>query len=62
MTDEDIETLQRLLRNHFKYTRSKKADDVLRKWDAMAPKFIKVFPKDYKRALGDRIAAESGNG
>jgi glutamate synthase domain-containing protein 2/glutamate synthase domain-containing protein 1/glutamate synthase domain-containing protein 3 len=62
LTEEDIETLQRMLRNHFKYTRSKKADDVLRKWDALAPKFVKVFPRDYKRALADRIQAESGNG
>jgi len=35
---------------------------VLRKWNTYAPKFVKVFPKDYKRALGERIAAESGNG
>ena len=62
MTDEALETLQRLVRNHFSYTRSEKADDILRKWDSMAPKFIKVFPKDYKRALNDRLSAESGNG
>ena len=62
LDDEDIETLQRLVRKHFQYTRSKKADDVLRKWASMAPKFVKVFPKDYKRALADRIEAESGNG
>jgi len=59
---DDLETLQRLIRSHFKYTRSQKADDVLRKWDSYAPKFVKVFPKDYKRALSDRLAAESGNG
>jgi len=59
---DDFETIQRLIRSHFKYTRSKKADDVLRKWDSFAPKFVKVFPKDYKRALSDRLAAESGNG
>jgi len=62
LDDEDIELIQRLLRRHFQYTRSKRADDVLRKWDAMAPKFVKVFPQDYKRALSERIAAESGNG
>jgi glutamate synthase (ferredoxin) len=58
----DVDLVQRLVRRHFQYTRSQKADDVLRKWDAYAPKFVKVFPKDYKRALGERIAAESGNG
>jgi glutamate synthase domain-containing protein 2/glutamate synthase domain-containing protein 1/glutamate synthase domain-containing protein 3 len=59
---EDIDTIQRLVRKHFQYTRSEKADEVLRKWASFAPKFVKVFPKDYKRALADRIDAESGNG
>jgi glutamate synthase domain-containing protein 3 len=59
---EDEETIQRMVRRHFQYTRSTRADDVLRKWNTFAPKFVKVFPRDYKRALSDRIAAESGNG
>jgi glutamate synthase (ferredoxin) len=62
MSDEDFETVRRLVRRHRDYTRSRKADDLLRKWDAMAPKLVKVFPKDYKRALSDRIASGSGNG
>ena len=62
MEQDDFDIVQRELRNHFQYTRSKKADEILRKWDDYAPKFVKVFPRDYKRALGDRIAAESGNG
>jgi glutamate synthase (ferredoxin) len=62
LDDDDIETIQRMVRGHFKYTRSQKADDVMRKWETYAPKFVKVFPKDYKRALTDRLAAESGDG
>jgi glutamate synthase (ferredoxin) len=62
LDEDDLETIQRLVRRHFQYTRSEKADDVLRKWETMAPKFVKVFPRDYKRALTDRIQAESGNG
>ena len=62
MSDEDFESVRRLVRRHRDYTRSRKADDVLRKWDAMAPKLVKVLPKDYKRALSDRIASGSGNG
>ncbi len=54
--------IQRLVRKHLEYTRSARADEVLRKWNTYAPKFVKVFPKDYKRALTDRLAAESGNG
>jgi glutamate synthase domain-containing protein 2/glutamate synthase domain-containing protein 3 len=62
LDEEDLETLLRLVRKHFQYTRSARADEILRKWASFAPKFVKVFPKDYKRALTDRIAAESGNG
>jgi glutamate synthase (ferredoxin) len=62
LSAEDLETVQRMVRRHFQYTRSKKADDVLRKWETWAPRFVKVFPKDYKRALSDRLAAGSGNG
>jgi glutamate synthase (ferredoxin) len=58
----DFERVQRLVRRHFQYTRSERADEILRKWDDYAPKFVKVFPKDYKRAQSERIAAESGNG
>ncbi|MCA9511740.1 MAG: glutamate synthase large subunit, partial [Myxococcales bacterium] len=53
LENEDIELIQRMLRRHFQYTRSRKADEVLRKWDAMAPKFVKVFPQDYKRAQSE---------
>ena len=62
LTEEDEETILRLLRKHFQYTRSARAEEVLRKWNTYAPRFVKVMPRDYKRALGDRIAAESGNG
>ncbi len=62
LEDSDLEIIQRLVRKHFQYTRSRKAEDVLRKWDDVARRFVKVFPKDYKRAQSERIAAESGNG
>ena len=62
LTADDVTLVQRMVRRHFQYTRSTKADDVLRKWDALAPKFVKVYPKDYKRAQNERVAAESGNG
>ena len=62
LDDEDFDIVRRLVRRHRDFTRSEKADDVLRKWDKLAPKFVKVFPKDYKRAQSERIAAESGNG
>jgi glutamate synthase (NADPH/NADH) large chain len=62
LTAEDEEQVQRLVRRHFQYTRSKRADDVLRKWQSVAPKFVKVFPKDIKLALSDRLSAHTGDG
>jgi len=53
ITDEDGEYLQKMLRKHFEYTRSARADDILRKWNTFAPRFVKVFPREYKRALAE---------
>ncbi|MDF9407977.1 glutamate synthase large subunit [Pelotomaculum isophthalicicum JI] len=43
--------VKEMIQRHLKYTRSEKARVVLDKWDEMAPKFVKVIPKDYKRML-----------
>ena len=58
----DVEFIQRSLRKHFQYTRSAKAEEVLRKWDKFAPKFVKLVPQDYKRALAELAKEEDGNG
>ena len=62
LTAEDETIIQRLVRRHFQYTRSERADEVLRKWNTFAPKFVKVFPKDLKLALDARLEAHSGDG
>jgi glutamate synthase domain-containing protein 2/glutamate synthase domain-containing protein 1/glutamate synthase domain-containing protein 3 len=62
LQDSDLEVIERMVRKHFQYTRSRKAEEVLRKWDDVARRFVKVFPRDYKRALSERIEAGSGNG
>jgi glutamate synthase domain-containing protein 2/glutamate synthase domain-containing protein 3 len=62
ITKEDEDAILRLVRRHFQYTRSSRAEEVLRKWNDLAVKFVKVFPLDYKRALADRVKAGSGNG
>jgi glutamate synthase (ferredoxin) len=59
---EDEATILRLVRRHFQYTRSARADEVLRKWNDLAARFVKVFPLDYKRVLADRLKVGSGNG
>jgi glutamate synthase (ferredoxin) len=58
----DVEFLQRSLRRHFQYTRSEKAEEILQKWDKLAPKFVKLMPQDYKRALAELARTEDGNG
>jgi glutamate synthase (ferredoxin) len=48
---EEIQQLRELIEKHQKYTQSQKAGYVLQNWNALAPKFVKVMPKDYKRVL-----------
>jgi glutamate synthase domain-containing protein 2/glutamate synthase domain-containing protein 1/glutamate synthase domain-containing protein 3 len=62
LTPEDEQTVQRLVRRHFEYTRSRRAEDVLRKWNTYAPKFVKVYPRDLKLALEARLQAHTGDG
>lgn len=51
---DDIDFLYNLIRKHVEYTGSRYADRMLKDWDEMLPKFVKVFPIEYKKAL-DRI-------
>ncbi|MFQ5457812.1 MAG: glutamate synthase-related protein, partial [Myxococcota bacterium] len=54
---EDVETLRDLIEQHFRFTRSARAEWILEKWHSMLPKFVKVMPVDYRRAL-EELAAE----
>ena len=49
---KDIETLFELISRHAEYTGSPQARWILDNWEATLPKFIKVFPHEYKRVLG----------
>ncbi|GAB7389372.1 glutamate synthase large subunit [Bacillaceae bacterium] len=51
MEERDIEEVKQMLRNHLRYTFSRRAQEILSQWDKMAAKFVKVIPKDYKRML-----------
>jgi glutamate synthase (NADPH/NADH) large chain len=53
-TDEAI--VKRLVENHAKYTDSRRAKEVLADWSAHRTKFVKVFPKEYRRALTENAA------
>ena len=57
---EEAETLRRLINRHGEYTASPQAKWILANWDAMLPKFVKVFPHEFKRVLGvPRVAAQA---
>jgi len=49
----DEAQLKKLLEDHHRWTGSKRARDLLDNWSASLPKFVKVFPHEYKRALGE---------
>ena len=48
-TDSDI--VLELLKRHLELTGSPKAAEILEQWDAHRPRFVKVFPREYRAAL-----------
>ena len=56
-TDES--QLRKLLEDHNRWTGSRRARELLDNWDTSRGKFVKVFPNEYKRALGE-IYAKKG--
>ncbi len=60
---QDIELIQNLIARHAELTESPRAKWILDNWETMLPKFIKVFPHEYKRVLGVKrtpVTSESG--
>ncbi len=43
--------LRSLIENHQRYTGSARAQQMLDNWSAYLPKFVKIMPTDYRRAL-----------
>jgi glutamate synthase (NADPH/NADH) large chain len=59
MRTHDAERLHRLLQNHARYTNSQRAQDILADWETYLPKFRKVMPTEYRRALNDLAESET---
>jgi len=57
MSGNDKERLVQLLENHARYTDSAQAKKILANIDGYLPKFVKVMPVEYKRALEEMAAA-----
>ena len=45
-----------LIERHARYTGSAQAKRILERWTDYRAKFIKVFPNEYRRALGELAA------
>jgi glutamate synthase domain-containing protein 2/glutamate synthase domain-containing protein 1/glutamate synthase domain-containing protein 3 len=60
LTDEDAEEVKALISEHAQRTGSLVARNALAKWDrGTRERFLKVMPRDFKRALAERAARES---
>ncbi len=53
---EDQEFIIERLEKHVKYTGSTVARDILHGWHEFLPKFVKVLPLEYKRAMDEHEA------
>ncbi len=49
----DEASLKKLVENHHRWTGSLRAREILDNWTEQRSKFVKVFPTEYKRALGE---------
>jgi glutamate synthase (NADPH/NADH) large chain len=62
MTKNDEERLYKLIANHVHHTGSTRGQDILDNWSDYRPKFRKVMPVEYRRALQEmenaKVAAE----
>ena len=56
--EPDDTILRRLIEKHAKYTNSRRASEILENWATYRPRFVKIFPKEYRRALGELAAAQ----
>ncbi len=59
MSGNDVERRVTLLRNHEHYTGSTRARTILQNLDDYLPKFVKVMPVDYRRALEEMASSQT---
>jgi glutamate synthase (NADPH/NADH) large chain len=56
----DERLLRVLIQKHLHYTGSQRAKKILDHWEKFLPKFVKVMPTEYRRALKEMAAAQEG--
>ncbi len=57
--EQDIDELRTLIEEHYRYTASTVAEDVLQRWNVTLGQFVKVMPTDYKRVLEERAGHDA---
>jgi glutamate synthase (NADPH/NADH) large chain len=58
MSGHDAERLHQMIANHAELTGSRKAKAILADWAAFLPRFVKVMPVEYRRALMEMDVAQ----
>jgi glutamate synthase (NADPH/NADH) large chain len=58
----DEQALRTQIEKHLKYTGSERAKTILENWADYLPKFTKVMPTDYRRALKEQAAEQLKQG
>jgi len=53
VVDDDVALLHGLISKHVELTASPRGTWILDNWEQMAPRFVKVFPKEFKRVLAE---------
>ena len=53
LEESDVETIRSLVESHLRHTGSQVAARVLEEWELHLPLFVKIMPRDYKRALAE---------
>ncbi len=48
---DDLFILSGMIEKHLKFTRSQRADEILKRWGTLHQHFVKVMPRDYKAVL-----------
>jgi glutamate synthase (NADPH/NADH) large chain len=61
MTRRDAERIWELLGRHFKHTGSTRARTIIERWDRYLPRFVKVMPVEYRRALMELEAEQAAS-
>jgi glutamate synthase domain-containing protein 3 len=57
--ESDEAITRRMIERHARYTGSAQAKQILERWSDYRARFVKVFPNEYRRALGE-LAVKHG--